>query len=52
MENIGTAAKHAAKALAFAAVLGAAVYGLLGGAAGLAQAHSALPYVALPTSMD
>jgi hypothetical protein len=52
MQKIGTAAKRTAKVLALAAVLGASVYGLLGSAAGLAQAHSALSYDALPTSID
>jgi hypothetical protein len=52
MENIGTAAKRAAKVFAFAAVLGASVYGLLGSAAGLAQAQAALPHIALPISID
>jgi hypothetical protein len=44
---MGIATKHTAKILAFAALFGASAYGLLGGAAGLAQAPAAPPHVAL-----
>jgi len=47
MATMGIAANRAAKIVVFAALFGASAYGLLGSAAGLAQAPAAPPNVAL-----
>ena len=52
MANMSIATKRTAKILAFAALLGASAYGMLGSAAGLAQATAAPPHVALPISIN
>ena len=52
MANMRIATKRTAKILAFAALLGASAYGVLGSAASLAQAAAAPPYVALPISIN
>ena len=50
--NTGIATRRTAKIVAVAALLGASAYGLLGSAAGLAQAPAAPPHVALPISVN
>lgn len=52
MTSTGIATKRTAKILAFAALLGASAYGLLGSAVGLAQSPAIPPHVALPISID
>ena len=52
MANTGLATKHTAKILAFAALFVASSYGVLGSAAGLAQAPAVPPHVALPISIN
>jgi len=53
MANTHSATKRTAKVLACATLLAASAYGLLGGAAGLAQAPAAAPpHVSLPISIN
>ncbi len=52
MANTRIATKRTMKILAFAALLGVSAYGVLGSAAGLAQAPAALPHVVLPISIN
>jgi hypothetical protein len=52
MENTGIAAKRTAKILAVVTLMAASAYGVLGSAAGLAQAPVAPPHVALPISIN
>jgi hypothetical protein len=52
MTNMRIAMKRTTKIGVFAALLAASVYGLLGSAAGLAQAPALSPHAALPISIN
>lgn len=52
MTNMSIAMKQTATIGLFAVLLGASIYGLLGSAAGLAQAPAPSPHGALPISIN